>query len=50
MANCTKAFSNSMTLSIQMAHAMETTISHKEWFVSYASREYTMADGKNIRG
>lgn len=38
-----------MTLSIQMAHAVETTISNKEWFIPYAGRENTMADGKSIK-
>lgn len=32
-----------------MAHAVETTISNKEWFIPYAGREYTMADGKSIK-
>lgn len=38
-----------MTLSIQIAYAVETTISNKEWFIHYSGREYTVEDGKTTK-
>lgn len=38
-----------MTLSIQTAHAMETTVSNKEWFIHYAGRKCTVENGKTLK-
>lgn len=33
--HCSTAFSNSMALRIQIAHAVETTTRDKEWFIHH---------------